>query len=1022
MVLAGLRDSKRILVSIEDEMTEQTKTPEEDAAQIIRPDQMIGEFPFPITERKEESRYLNWLRNHSNYMVENGFTDYLRIIAVLVRGIFLNFLILLPYFMIIGALMSLLHLTLSEPQSVEFDFEQKQVAPGSRVGTIGEELTITVVSNFWKTDSLTFDFDRTSDGIIQSLEFLLLDLSDSSINDDSQFSEIAWNLDEDWLVATVISSGEMIEVDRRELQLGDVQRDFRVRAPLLFSSLLLAAAGVIVIAYPIVIRMSRVRRYKKALRTGHFSSVKRRDLYERLFGGLLLFMILVAFFETFPLLTALFHSVRQGDVAVAVPTIASMVGLIVGANQVLPRLGGWVKSLGIFLVGILGIAIPLLVILFVVEFLVYTDKQALLANEWFWYVRPALMVLPSIFAFLLFMSWVIGLRSFRLRGHLQLIALFSLMILIVFGVREGAEYIETNWSTYLFTYYIVIAALEISLYCWLAVDVNQTSINSLYRDRLASAYLIGVDTEGDIDIEQDINLQEICNYDAGSSAPYHLINVALNLQATKDPDIRDRNSDFFIFSKRFIGGGRTGYCRSENMEAVFAQMDLGTAMAISAAAASPNMGRAGSSMMAAFLTLLNIRLGFWVPHPDRLEKYLARKKYTESDDEMMRFDDHVFLGEIPEIAKRRYQAYHPGEPRPMADMIKPTVAHNMVGLAFSGGGIRSATINLGIVQELHRRGVFQHVDYMSTVSGGGYLGSSISTLMRHKVAPYAEFDGKVRISQDRPKTVTVESGGTEMRRQEHGFAPFARFAPELEDGMQVQAGQMLLDRTGPAGRDRFVSLMDSFSWRVRPNALRREMFSKLDETTDWINLSDGGHIENLAGMELLRRRCKIIIIGDGEADPNMAFNGLATLIRFARLDLGVNIDIDITPIKLRSKNQTSKQHFAIGRITYPAVEEYGIDTPETGYLVYLKSSMTGDEDAVIEEYQSRNPTFPHESTADQLFDEGQFEAYRALGEHIARSTLPKVGSGVNKLMSYDNLERWVAGRKFPETSSENVGT
>jgi len=36
---------------------------------------------------------------------------------------------------------------------------------------------------------------------------------------------------------------------------------------------------------------------------------------------------------------------------------------------------------------------------------------------------------------------------------------------------------------------------------------------------------------------------------------------------------------------------------------------------------------------------------------------------------------------------------------------------------------------------------------------------------------------------------------------------------------------------------------------------------------------------------------------------------------------------------------------------------------------------------LIEEYRSRNDDFPHQSTADQVFDEAQFEAYRSLGEH-----------------------------------------
>ena len=82
---------------------------------------------------------------------------------------------------------------------------------------------------------------------------------------------------------------------------------------------------------------------------------------------------------------------------------------------------------------------------------------------------------------------------------------------------------------------------------------------------------------------------DICNHAAGSIAPYHLINTTLNLQGSNAVDLRDRHSDFFVFSKRFIGGDRTGYCRSEHLEKVFPQMDLASAMAISAGAAAPNI-------------------------------------------------------------------------------------------------------------------------------------------------------------------------------------------------------------------------------------------------------------------------------------------------------------------------------------------------------------------------------------------------------------------------------------------------
>lgn len=56
---------------------------------------------------------------------------------------------------------------------------------------------------------------------------------------------------------------------------------------------------------------------------------------------------------------------------------------------------------------------------------------------------------------------------------------------------------------------------------------------------------------------------------------------------------------------------------------------------------------------------------------------------------------------------------------------------NLIGLAFSGGGIRSATVNLGVLQALANRNLIGKFDYLSTVSGGGYIGGFFSSLMHH---------------------------------------------------------------------------------------------------------------------------------------------------------------------------------------------------------------------------------------------------------------------------------------------------
>src|SRR6202790_3160317 len=56
---------------------------------------------------------------------------------------------------------------------------------------------------------------------------------------------------------------------------------------------------------------------------------------------------------------------------------------------------------------------------------------------------------------------------------------------------------------------------------------------------------------------------------------------------------------------------------------------------------------------------------------------------------------------------------------------RPAAQKSLIGLAFSGGGIRSATFNLGVLQALARKKLLRSMDYVSTVSGGGYIGGGL---------------------------------------------------------------------------------------------------------------------------------------------------------------------------------------------------------------------------------------------------------------------------------------------------------
>ena len=161
-----------------------------------------------------------------------------------------------------------------------------------------------------------------------------------------------------------------------------------------------------------------------------------------------------------------------------------------------------------------------------------------------------------------------------------------------------------------------------------------------------------------------------------------------------------------------------------------------------------------------------------------------------------------------------------------------------------------------------------------------------------------------------------------------------------------------------------------------PYYFLKELLGSCKETDRLLNLSDGGHYENLGLYGLVKRGCRLIITSDAAADPGFAFGDLAGAQRKLRIDLGVDIEIDVSDLRPDPDTGLCKRHHAVGTIHYPN----GLK----GTLVYIKTSLTGDEPEDLRAYRRKNPTFPDQSTGDQFFDEGQFESYRKLGEMIAR--------------------------------------
>lgn len=160
---------------------------------------------------------------------------------------------------------------------------------------------------------------------------------------------------------------------------------------------------------------------------------------------------------------------------------------------------------------------------------------------------------------------------------------------------------------------------------------------------------------------------------------------------------------------------------------------------------------------------------------------------------------------------------------------------------------------------------------------------------------------------------------------------------------------------------------------------------KLNEKADFVQLSDGGHFENLGMYELLRRHCRLIVCCDAEEDKDFVFGSLSNIIEKARVDFGIKIDIsvdDLQALKYTEKEngdiEFAKQGYLVADIIYPHNET-------RGKLVYIKTTLPENLPADVMGYRYTHKAFPDQTTADQFFDEKQMEAYRMLGMHIGAS-------------------------------------
>ena len=167
---------------------------------------------------------------------------------------------------------------------------------------------------------------------------------------------------------------------------------------------------------------------------------------------------------------------------------------------------------------------------------------------------------------------------------------------------------------------VVLLAVE-GLFASLAshrVNVNKFSLHAMYRMRLIRAYLgasnaqrkpnpfTGFDQNDNMPVAQ-----------LSQERPLHILNMCLNLVGGSNLAWQQRKAESFTVSRLHSGSFRVGYQPSATYGhgSVPGGISLGTAMAISGAAASPNMGYHSSPLTALIMTLFNARLGWWLANP-----------------------------------------------------------------------------------------------------------------------------------------------------------------------------------------------------------------------------------------------------------------------------------------------------------------------------------------------------------------------------------------------------------------------
>ncbi|HKU15269.1 MAG TPA: patatin-like phospholipase family protein [Steroidobacteraceae bacterium] len=185
-----------------------------------------------------------------------------------------------------------------------------------------------------------------------------------------------------------------------------------------------------------------------------------------------------------------------------------------------------------------------------------------------------------------------------------------------------------------------------------------------------------------------------------------------------------------------------------------------------------------------------------------------------------------------------------------------------------------------------------------------------------------------------------------------------------------------------------------------------ELFGMTHADGSYINLSDGGHFDNLGLYEVVLRRCRRVLVSDAGCDGKGSLQDLGNAIRKIRIDFGISIDFT-REIEIRSNDEHKPGLYcAVATINYRGADGAGVTN---GTLIYIKATKHAGGAPLpydVYSYSKASQSFPHESTSDQWFSESQFESYRALGRHAVAQILGDQPLGEFREL-FERAERYV---------------